>query len=166
MGVGCRARGGFFIGGEEGVQTADVVVGEGAGHSTPYHFVGLTVDGAGRRDHVATVREQINTRQLLAGNVQASGQPEVEVGQAASGRMNGAGIEQVGVAAAEISERVWRVEVEDDEAADAASDDAERCPDTGRGEPSLHVRESRVLALIDAPRTGRDLRAGRVKIAK
>jgi len=141
------------------------VLGEGARQPTAHDGIRLPVDGAGRGDDIATIGEEIDTGDFLAGDVQAGRQAEVQVGQAASGGVDGAGFEQVGIAAAEIGEGGCRVEVEDDELADGAGDDAQRRADAGIGEPRFDLGEGGRVVLVAAPRTGGNLRAGGVKVA-
>lgn len=109
---------------DEGLNTAEVAFGKGIGHASARDFVGLTVDGGGRGDDVATVGEQINALPFHTLDVEMVRELEVEVRELASGRADGMGFSEVGMTNTEVSEDGFRVEVEDDEVTDMAGDDS------------------------------------------
>ena len=107
---------------EKGLNTANIPFDEDFGHSAPTDFIRLTVDGGGRRDHIATIRKEIDALSFLAGEVQMWRQFKVKVRKLAGGRADGMGFEQIGIIRFESVKNGFRVKVEDDELADATGD--------------------------------------------
>lgn len=109
------------------MDAVEVVSGEGVRSAAAGDAIGLAVDGGGWGDDVASIGEEIDALTFLAGEAQMGRQVKIEVGQGTSSGLDGAGFDQIGTLTAEGLIEIRRVEVEDDEMADIAGDDAERC---------------------------------------
>ena len=124
----------------------------------------MTVEHGGRRDDIASLREQIHPLPFQAGDVQMRRQAEIEMRQAATGGAHGMGFEKVGIKGFELVKDDFGVEVEDDELADVTGDESQARKASGF-EPLLMVTPGSAKVLEVCPRNSGNFSARSIRVA-